>query len=72
MLFKQQVQFGKGSPCWFRNSKIGVDNAEEAQGGPEESGVQSPIPIALLMCQFDHPCTITLCTYRIQHIGGED
>jgi hypothetical protein len=41
--FEEQVQFGKSTSSWFRNSEVGVDQAEEARSSLEtvEKGVMS-------------------------------
>lgn len=43
-LLEQQVQLGEGAALGLGQAEVGVDYAEEAGAGPEESGVVAPVP----------------------------
>ena len=40
---EQQVQFGEGAAAWFGHTEVCVDDAEEADCAPEETGVVAPV-----------------------------
>jgi hypothetical protein len=40
---EHQVQLGEGSASGFGNAEVGVDDAEEADAAPEETGVVAPV-----------------------------
>lgn len=43
--FEQQVQLGEGAAGGLGDPEVGVDDAQEADAGPEEAGVVFPVPL---------------------------
>lgn len=43
--FEKQIQFCKGAARGLGNTEVSVDDAEEADAGPEEAGIVFPIPL---------------------------
>lgn len=43
-LGEEEVEFGKGAAGGFGDAEVDVDDAEEADAGPEETGEVGPVP----------------------------
>lgn len=44
-LLEEDVELGKGAAAGFWQAEEGVDDAEEADNSPEESGIVLPVPL---------------------------
>lgn len=45
-LLKEKIQLSECPACWFWDAEIRVEDAKEAEAGPEEAGEETPIPFS--------------------------